>query len=232
VDREFLAGSDLFRAGEAGAAIYTLIAGWTALYNLLEDGRRQILQFALPGAVLAFVPRPGTMMNYSAQALTTAVVRTVAHEKLGRFSLENPGIGMQLAGLIAEDRSLAYNHLSSLGRRTARERVAYLLLELSVRFRVLWPGQSSEEMHLPLTQEDIGDATGLTSIHVNRMLRDLRKQGIVEFHYRRLRIIDPDKLAEVAGFDLNVALPWIGDQASEEAADISSTTHSDVACRC
>jgi hypothetical protein len=66
-------------------------------------------------------------------------------------------------------------------------------------------------MHLPLTQEDIGDATGLTGVHVNRVLRDLRRDRIVEFHYRRLRILNPDKLIDVAGIDPHVALSWIDD---------------------
>ncbi|MDF2119186.1 Crp/Fnr family transcriptional regulator [Roseiarcaceae bacterium H3SJ34-1] len=132
-DRQIKAGCDLFRVGERGDAIYSLVHGWVALYNLLEDGRRQILQFALPGAVLAFMPAPGAMMNYSAQALTDAVIGIIPHENLGRRSRDNPEIGMQLASVISQDRSFAYDHLSSMGRRSARERVAYLLLELFVR---------------------------------------------------------------------------------------------------
>ena len=67
-NREVKAGSDLFRLGEGGEAIYSLVDGWVALYHLLEDGRRQILQFALPGTVLAFVPTPCALMSYSAEA--------------------------------------------------------------------------------------------------------------------------------------------------------------------
>jgi CRP-like cAMP-binding protein len=216
-DRKIKAGCNLFRLGERGDAIYSVIDGWIALYNLLEDGRKQILQFVLPGAVLAFVPERGTMMNYSAQALTDAVVGIIPHENLGRLSRDNPEFGMQLACLISQDRGLAYDHLSSIGRRSARERVAYLLLELFVRHRMRWPGHHIEEMHLPLTQEHIGDATGLTGVHVNRVLRDLRKAGVAEFHYRRLRILNPDKLVDVAGIDPHVALSWIKDDASNEA---------------
>jgi CRP-like cAMP-binding protein len=220
-NREVKAGCDLFRLGEKGEAIYSLVEGWVALYNLLEDGRRQILQFALPGTVLAFVPKQGAVMNYSAQALTDAVVAIIPHKNLGRLARECPEIGMQLAGLIAHDRSLAYDQLSSVGRRSARERVAHLLLELFLRSRMRWPGHRGEEMHLPLTQEHIGDATGLTGVHVNRVLRDLRKDGILEFHYRRLRILNPDKLVEVAGIEPHVAMSWVTDDASDElvAAD-------------
>lgn len=227
-DRQIKAGCDLFRVGERGEAIYSLVDGWVALYSLLEDGRKQILQFALPGAILAFVPARGAMMNYSAQALTDSVVGIIPHENLRRLSRDNPEIGLELAGLISQDRSFAYDHLSSMGRRSARERVAYLLLELFIRSRLRWPGHRSEEMHLPLTQEHIGDATGLTGVHVNRVLRDLCKEGIAEFHYRRLRIVNPDKLVDVAGIDPQTALSWIKDESSDEVAT-DSRRRGDVA---
>lgn len=215
-DRALKAGCDLFRLGERGDAIYSLVDGWVALYNLLEDGRKQIIQFSLPGAILAFIPARGATMNYSAQALTDVVVGIITHENLSRLAKDNPEVGMQLAGLISRDRGLAYDHLSSMGRRSARERVAYLLLELFIRSRLRWPGCLGEEMYLPLTQEHIGGATGLTGVHVNRVLRDLRKEGIAEFHYRRLHILNPDKLVDVAGIDPHLALAWIGDESLNE----------------
>jgi CRP-like cAMP-binding protein len=215
-DRLVKAGCDLFRHGERGDALYCLVDGWVALYSLLENGRRQILQFALPGTVLAFVPMRGGTVRYSAQVLTDSIVCIIPHASLGKLCKENHEMGMRIAGLVSQERNLAYDHLSTIGRRSAKERVAYLLLELFMRSRMRWPGHRGEEMCLPLTQEHIGDATGLTGIHVNRMLQDLRKEGILEFHYRRLRILDPDKLVDVAGIDPHVALAWINHEASEE----------------
>jgi len=215
-DRTVKAGCDLFSQGQRGDAIYRLVSGWVALYNLTADGRRQILQFSLPGAVLAFLPAPGAMMNYSAQALTDVVVCVVPHVNLARLFKEDPEFGMQLASLISRDRGLAYDNLSSMGQHSARERVAHLLLELFIRCRMRWPGHRSEEMHLPLTQEQIGDATGLTGVHVNRVLQELREERIVEFHYRRLRILNPDKLVDVVGVDPHVALSWINDDYPSE----------------
>lgn len=215
-DREVKAGSDLFRLGEVGEAIYILVDGWVALYHLLQDGRSQILQFALPGAVLAFVPMPGALLSYSAQALTDAVVSVVSHKNLGRLARDCPEVGMQLAGQMSQDRSLAYDQLSSVGRRSARERIAHLLLELFLRSRMRWPGNCLEEMYLPLTQEHIGDATGLSGVHVNRVLRDLYKEGILGFQYRRLRILNPDKLVDVAGIDPQVVMAWITVGSSDE----------------
>ena len=217
-DRQFTAGSDLFSPGERRDAIYRLVDGWVVLYCLLEDGGRQILHFALPGAVLAFVP--GRIMTYGAQALTDVIVGVVPYKRLYSLLREQPGVGLQLAWLVSRDRSLAYDRLSSVGRHSARERVAHLLLELFIRCRMRWPGQRIEEMRLPLTQEHIGDATGLTGVHVNRVLRDLRSDGILEFHYRRLRILDPDKLVDVAGIDPHIAVSWMSDHEPDLVAAV------------
>jgi CRP/FNR family transcriptional regulator len=220
-DWEVMAGQDIFSLGDPSNTIYNLVSGWVVRYNLLEDGRRQILDFALPGAVLGFHPIRGSMTTFGAQALTDCVICVVPHTALAAASREQPEIGLRLAWLISRDRSLAFDHLTSIGRQSARERVAHLLLELFIRYRAQWPGFRIEEMHLPLTQEDIGDATGLTFVHVNRVLRDLRKDGIVEFHYRRLGILDPDKLVDVAGIDPQVMLPWIAHGPSSKSDDVA-----------
>ncbi len=207
-DRLFKAGEDLFRLGERCDEVYHLVDGWVFLYALLEDGRRQILHFALPGAILGFYT--DSIAVYGAQALTDTAVGIIPHNNLGALVEEYPGIGLRLAWMVWRECNLAYEHLSSIGRRSARERVARSLLELFVRYRMQWPRHRSEEMHLPLTQEHVADATGLTGVHVNRILRDLRKDGIVEFHYRRLRILNPDKLVNVAGISPLDIFSWTG----------------------
>ena len=208
-DRKVKAGQDLFSPGEPCGAIYNLVEGWIFLYDLLEDGRRQILHFALQGAVLGFHPAHGSFTTYGAQALTDAAVCIIPHKALNTLSKEYPEIGMRLALLTSRDRSLAFSHLTSIGRRSARERVAHLLLELFIRHRAHWPGQRIEEMHLPLTQEHIGDATGLTGVHVNRVLRTLHGERVVEFHNRSLRIVNPDKLVDIARIDPQLAMSWV-----------------------
>jgi CRP-like cAMP-binding protein len=207
-DRVINAGEDLFRLSEPCDVIYHLVDGWMFLYNLIDDGRHQILHFTLPGALLG--PYPGRVAIYGAQALTDATVSVIPHENLGPLVEKHPGMALRLAWTVWRERNLAYDHLSSIGRRSARERVARSLLELFVRYRMRWPGYRTEEMHLPLTQEHIGDATGLTGVHVNRILQSLRNDGIVEFHYRRLQILDPDKLLDVARIDPQTVLSWTG----------------------
>ncbi len=208
-DKRVEAGRDLFSIGSSGKAIFNLLEGWVAIYTLLEDGRRQIVQFALPGAILGVLPSRRAPATVGAQALTNVVVSVIPMSVLTTHSRTDPDISMRLARSLAYDCNLAFDHLTSIGRRSARERVAHLLLELFTRYRAQWPGHRSEEMVLPLTQEQIGDATGLTFVHVNRVLSALRKEGIVQFHYRRLRIIDPDRLIEVAGVDPEIAMAWL-----------------------
>lgn len=208
-DRKIEAGRDLFSVGSTGNAIFNLIDGWVALYTQLEDGRRQIVQFALPGAILGVLPSNRSQATFGALALTDVVASVIPTSMLATLSRDEPELTMRLARSLARDCSLAFDHLTSIGRRSARERVAHLILELFARYRAQWPGNRIEEMPLPLTQEQIGDATGLTSVHVNRVLSGLRKERIVEFHYRRLRILDPDRLIEVAGVEPEIVTAWL-----------------------
>jgi CRP-like cAMP-binding protein len=207
-ERQVKAGSQLFRPGEPCREIFQLVEGWAFLYTLFRDGRRQILSFTLPSAVLGFHPVQDAITTYGVEALTDIVV-TPYNVTASHLYERHPEIGMQLAWLLSRDLRLAFDHLASIGRLSARERVAHLLLELFIRQRMRWPGHQIEDLHLPLTQEHIGDATGLTGVHVNRMLRNLMKKGIIQFQYRHLRILDPDRLVELAAVDPYVLQSWI-----------------------
>ena len=208
-DRRIRAGQDLFTLGEPCEDVYNLVDGWAFLYSTLDHGRRQILNFALPGAVMGFLPLGRGNATHGVQALTDVVVCVIPRNAFDRLLKDQANVGMRLAWLMSRDRSLSFDRLTSVGIHAARQRVAHLLLELFIRCRSQWPGRWPQEMLLPLTQEHIADATGLTFVHVNRVLRDLRRNGIAEFHYRRLRILDPDRLVEVAGVDPQLALSWI-----------------------
>lgn len=207
--REIKAGNDLFRSHDSSTAVFGVLRGWMFLYQMLDDGRRQILHFAFPGAVLGYTTTSGALMTYSVQALSDAAVWVAPRGDFEQLCRRHSELGLRLAEKMARDYVLAFDHLSNIGRRSARERIARLLLELFIRSRMRWPSQRPEELYLPLTQEHIGDATGLSSVHVNRVVRGLRKRGVLEFHYRRLRILDPDQLVEIAGIDPRSALSWI-----------------------
>ena len=208
-DREIDVGVELYGSGELNSMVYNLIDGWIALYTILEDGRKQILDFALPGSILCHSALDGGQTTHAAQALTGAVVAAIPASVLERQMMSEPGFAFRLAAKLNRAITLSYDHQTSLGRRTASERVAYLLLELFVRGRSRWPGYRIEDMSIPLTQEHIAEATGLTGVHVNRVLSRLRKDRIVDFHYRRLTILDPDRLMDVASADADMVALWL-----------------------
>jgi CRP-like cAMP-binding protein len=216
-DRRVVAGAQLFRPGEPCREIFELLDGSAFTYTLFRDGRRQILSFVLPGAVIGFHPAQDAITSYGVEALTDIVAAPYPITASHLFE-RHPELGMRLAWLLSRDLRLAFDHMASLGRLSAQERVARLLLELFVRHRMRWPAHQIEDLHLPLTQEHIGDATGLTGVHVNRMLRDLSKKGVLEFQYRRLRILDPDKLMELASADATALQSWIGSEPPSDTA--------------
>lgn len=218
-DRRIRPGEDLFAPGDACDMIYNLVDGWVIRYNLLADGRRQILDFALPGSVLGFHGPAGSPIGHGAQALTDVVVCAIPLKALGRLCGQYPEVGLQLASAVAREQNLAFAHLTSIGRQSARERVAQLLLELFVRYRMRWPGHRVEEMRLPLTQEHIGDATGLTGVHVSRVLKDLKANGILTFSYQRLFILDPDGLVDAAGIEPELLKSWVRSPKSQSKTE-------------
>ena len=205
--RMLAAGSDIFTQGEAGHEVYTLLNGWVMLYTLLEDGRRQIVDFCVAGAFLGFQPDLDVPSKHTAEALTAVEVCVFPKRGLLTMFGQHPKMAVRMACIAARDQVFAYQHLTSIGRRTARERIANLLLELFVRVRQSAPDTAGDSIRLPLTQEHLGDALGLTSVHVNRSLRALREDGVLAVKRGALSILDPDRLAEEAGFDAEVSIP-------------------------
>lgn len=205
-NRTIPAGVDLYSQNEICSDLYTLLDGWVCLYQILEDGRRQILDFALPGAFLGFQPDLDAPASHSAYCLTEIAICVFPRENLFDLFRAHPELALRMAWITARDGALAREHLINVGRRSARERVAHLLLELFYRVRRKIGDGHVNSIELPLTQEHIADALGLTAVHVNRTLRGLRQSKLLGFQGRTLTIREPALLAEVAGFDAEAVL--------------------------
>lgn len=206
-NRDYPAGVDFLRQGEPQREVFTLLRGWAMRYSLLSDGSRQIIDFCLPGAFIGFQPDSESPTDYAAQAITDIEVCALPQNGLMGMLSRTPNMAVRLACIAYRDQVSTARHLANLGQRLARGRVANLLLELFVRVRMRSAEAVSEAIQLPLTQELIGDALGLTSVHVNRTLRGLREDKIVNLQGGTLRILDPDRLAEEAGFEEGVDVP-------------------------
>jgi len=195
------AGSDLYRQGDPSFAYFIILSGWVALSVLLDDGSCQILDFALPGAVLGFQSAPKAPMYHSARCLSTVRAFPFPRHKLDTIIENNPRLAVLLCRQIIADEARAHDHLANLGLRGARERIAHLLLEIYVRLHHRLPSEPGETIQLPLSQGHIGQALGLTYVHVSRTLQILREQKIARFANQTLEIIDPLALIATAGLE-------------------------------
>jgi CRP-like cAMP-binding protein len=201
------AGSRHFRRGtiirpEHGPTgdIYVVVSGWLFCSALLEDGRRQIVRLHFRGALLgldslAFAEAPDAVA-----ALTDADVCVIDRAKLGALFAEHPRLGALLFAVQQVDRVTLTDRLTSLGRNSARGRVAALLLWIASRLRFA-NLPVDEGFALPLTQEEIGDLTGLTAVHVNRTMRVLGEQELIKRTGNMLKILQPERLARVANYN-------------------------------
>src|SRR5208282_4841362 len=198
------AGSDLYRQGDVCSNYFIVLNGWIALAALLDDGSCQILDFALPGAILGFQSASNAPMYHSARCLSIVRVFAFPRHKLDNIIESNPRLAVLLCRQIIADEARAHDHLTNLGLRGARERIAHLLLEIYVRLRRRLPSEPGETIHLPLSQGHIGQALGLTYVHVSRTLQILREQKIIRFANHKLEIIDPAALVAAAGIEHDV----------------------------
>lgn len=203
--RTLRAGESLYFQGDEARNIYLLHDGWAFRHQSLEDGRRQILDFGLPGAVFGF-PGSGTL-THSVEALTHCTFSVFSRDKMFDLLTRVPALGLRFMEIMASAEARAFEHLTSVGRRTARERVANLLMELLLRARRATPAGGSARMTLPLMQPHIADALGLASETVCRTLAAMRKDGILVLRAQKLDVLDMTRLAGEAGIDIDETMP-------------------------
>lgn len=197
------AGTALFHQGEAFDYVLIVRSGWVATYKVFEDGQRQIIRFALPGDLVGFEGNAVSGMAYGAEAITDVTLCGIKRSLFFRVCAGSPQLAMSFASTLAREALSAWNHVGALGQQGALGRVANLLLDLHRRV-VVREGSKGGAVHLPISQIHIGDATGLTSVHVCRTLKLMRQQGLLDFRKERLILLDPQRLAEIAQLDPEV----------------------------
>lgn len=200
--KDVAARRDLIREGDAPGPVFVILEGWACRYKLLPEGTRQITAFLMPGDCCDMHASVLNYMEHSIATLTSARVAMIPRLRMEELITTRPSLTRAFwwTQLVDEDTLRAW--IVSMGRRNSLQRVAHLMCELYVRARNIGhiEGNSFE---LPLTQGVLGDALGLTGVHVNRVLRKLRIAGVMELTAGSLIINDIGKLAAVAGFDDN-----------------------------
>ena len=192
---------EVYRESQPGEYLFTLYHGWFAQYKTLNNGKRQILRIALPGDMIGFQPDFSAPLNHSAVSLTDAVVCAFPRKAMPDLLRRNHIVARRLAELNARDMNVCQSRLLTIGQQSAIERIAFFCSELYHRVTMIYENGEHLQIPFPLSQEDIGDATGLTKIHVNRTLRALREQGLMQISGRQLFIQDLDALCELGHFD-------------------------------
>lgn len=191
---------EIIIAGRQYDHLFILCRGVVCRYKVLQDGKRQVLNLGLPGD---FIGLPSSLFDVavnSVSALTDVVLAPVSFAKLFSLFARFPRLGTALFWSSAREAAIYGERLVDLGRRSAYERLAHLLLELLTRLRAAGLGDDNSYT-LPLTQELMADVLGLSGPHVNRMIRTLRDEGLATIEGQRVVIQDLPGLSALAGFD-------------------------------
>jgi CRP/FNR family transcriptional regulator len=191
------AGETILSQGEASDHLFTMLSGWAFRYKLLPDGRRQILNFALPGDLIGLQGAAFDKMEHSVEALTPSVLCVFPREKLWSLYERYSSLAFDVTWLAAREECMLGEHLLSVGRRSALERVAFLLLHLYLRAQRAGLGHG-KSAPFPLTQQHLADALGLSLVHTNKTLRRLRRTNAFAWTNGDFQLLDEEKLAQLA----------------------------------
>lgn len=193
-------GDDIIVQGRSYNGIFILVDGFGLRYKVMADGKRQVFNVSFPGDIIGYPACFFSKALCSATAITKATISTVPFADMAKVFHTFPRLAMALFWSTANDTAMFGEHLADIGRRSAYERVAHFILETSTRLKAI--GMADETAFtMPLTQEKIADVVGLSVPHVNRMLRRLREEGLIDMTGSRVRILDKESLAAVADFD-------------------------------
>jgi CRP-like cAMP-binding protein len=193
-------GHEIVTEGRRCAGLFLLSEGVAIRYRILRDGQRQIVNFLLPGDFAGVTSCRFDVALYSVKMLTHGAMSPIPLSRLLGLLDSHPRHAAQLFWGFAAETAILAEHLIAVGRLTATERIAHLLLELHARLQFV--GLADEcSYHLPLTQEMIGDALGLSIPYVNKVLQQLRHDGLVTLRDRFVVIENMTELAAMADFE-------------------------------
>ncbi|MFA9200628.1 MAG: Crp/Fnr family transcriptional regulator [Cypionkella sp.] len=196
------ARGDIVREGDNPTVVRLVVEGWACRYKDLPDGRRQIVGFFIPGDFCDLNVYILQAMDHSIGAITPVKYLAIPPEMLESLTEARPRVAQALLWHELVNNSIQREWLLNIGARSALERMAHLLVELFVRLRAIGKAEGNS-CHFPLIQSDLADATGITPVHVNRTLQELRREGLIELRAKRLKILDFERLMRLAMFNPN-----------------------------
>lgn len=199
-ERTLRAGQDIVREGDRPSQCCLLLGGFAYRYKLLEGGRRQIFSFHIPGDMPDLLSLHVPVMDHNLGTLTACRVALIPHQPLRALSQRHPRIGEAFWRDTLVDAAVFREWMVGMGRRSACCRVAHLLCEMVRRMQLVGLAEGSA-VQLPLTQEMVADALGLSTVHVNRVLQALRGKGLIAWKAGTLAVEDWEGLRRAGEFD-------------------------------
>ncbi|HKJ17919.1 MAG TPA: Crp/Fnr family transcriptional regulator [Xanthomonadales bacterium] len=197
---ESAAGELLVVEEQEMSRVRIIDSGWAYRYKSFRDGRRQILNFLVPGDVIGFYSLMFEHSDYGVEALTKLDVNFCSSGQLAEALSTRPRLSLAMSWCAGQSERMLNEHVTRLGRRQAAERMAHLFVEL--HFRLRQAGfEGNESCHLPLTQVVIADALGMSHVHANRSFKKLLKEESVELREGGVQILDIRRLALQARFE-------------------------------
>lgn len=193
---------DLISEGDRPRYVHLMLDGWACRYKQLPDGKRQIVSLFVPGDfcdVNVYILRS---MDHSIGAITRLKVAMITPDEMNALTATRPRITQALWWHELVTSAIQREWTLNLGQRSAYERLAHLLIELYMRLNTVGRAQHGR-CDFPLTQNDLADATGLTAVHVNRTLQELRRDGLIELDRKQLQILDLERMVDVSMFNAN-----------------------------
>jgi CRP-like cAMP-binding protein len=225
VSQKVRASQEIISEGRRCPAVFLFLDGAAIRYRMLRDGQRQILNVVLPGDFAGVQSCRFEKALYSVRTLTPAVVAPIPVQQLIDLFDSHPRLAARLFWGFSCESTMLAERLVTVGRRPARARVAHFLLELLARLQAL--GLADDRSYrLPLTQEMIGDALGLSIPYLNRVLHDLRDDGLVHIRDQWVCIDDLEELIAIADFEHTYLRPEVIAASSRRAGHANSTRSS------
>lgn len=193
------AGKSIIREHQPNGKLFTLYSGWAFRFKTLSDGRRQILNFLLPGDLIGLQQEFSDNAMHGIEAVTETSLCVFPQEKLWNLFREVPQLGYDVTWLSARAEGLVDDNLVTAGRRNATERVAMLLMNLYRRLERIGMAEGGY-VEFPINQQHIADMLGLSLVHTNKTLRRLQHLGLHELQNGRLRLINSKALERIADY--------------------------------
>jgi CRP/FNR family transcriptional regulator len=194
------AGSLLVREGVITGELHTLLRGWAFRYRTLGSGKRQILNFLLPGDFIGLQERLGAQSTSGVEVLTDAVFCRFSSERLWDLYRNHPSLGYDITWIAAHEELIVDENLISVGQRSAAQRIAMLVLHLFKRAESVGLKDTEGAVPFPITQQHMADALGLSLVHTNKTLAQLTVHGMFRIKNGRLVIGKPTALDRLADY--------------------------------